>query len=730
METRLVHLSEEQELILNQVDNAIALFNPAGELILYNQRLQSLWDLDLDWLNSSPHFEDVCTHLINLNYWCQEHQEQLQKAISQTDRQKTSLCLLDTQGMNLHIDITVSSHGSYLLVFHDLTQYHRSQASLEAEVRRLRFLLNLTEYLQAGEDLIEIGQFALTYLVKAMNAAFGDVKVINGQGTNRSAGMLTNKISSQFIATYGEPAVAAMQEMLDRGIPYGEGLLWDVVETGEPLFVDNYSQHPNSVTAFRHPAIGQLGIFPIPATTGEIIGVLTLESRTAQKLQQAPDRDLLLAACRLLGAAIERAQTQEILSQNNQQLERASALKSQFLAAMSHELRTPLNSILGFSDILKRQIGGELTNRQLNHVKAIEKSGEHLLGLINDILDLSKIEAGKTDLNLEPVSVHELCNTCLKMIQPRVDRKKLGLSLEVNYGMSEILLDERRVRQILVNLLSNAIKFTPEGGQIKLSGKMKLGDRIEGDYRPDSATIDPTTTYLCLEVKDSGIGIPQEKWHLLFQPFQQVESSLSRRHEGSGLGLLLSKRLAELHGGTISLQSSVGEGSTFRVWLPPTEIRSPSENADFSIESRSDRDRDRDIDPDFNGKRILIVEDQPANQMLMTEYLESLGYFIELISDGQIMLDTIQSNLITEKMLPDLILMDIQLPHVDGFELIRQIKAHPLWQRVPTIAVTALAMRGDRDLCIAAGAETYLSKPFNLTELSSSIQSIIDKNSP
>lgn len=726
---QIVRLTEEQELVLNQVDNAIAWFNAAGQLILYNQPLQNLWGLDPTWLSSQPTLAQITRHLIATGHWLPEHETQLQEAIGQTPPQKTTSCLLTFSQMTLQVDITMTSDRGYLLVFRDLTKYYRSQESLQAEVKRLRFLLGLTERLQAGEDLREIGEFALAYLVKAMNAAFGDVKVISGDAQNRYAGVLTNKISSQFIATYGEAVVAEMQAVLNQGIPSGQGLLWDVVNTGKPVFVENYAEHPKAVASFRHPGIGQLGIFPIPATTGKIIGVLTLESRSVQKLQDAPHQDLLAGACRLLGAAIERAQTQEILRQKNLQLERASALKSQFLAAMSHELRTPLNSILGFSDILQREIGGPLNSRQLSHVRAIAKSGQHLLGLINDILDLSKIEAGKVDLNLAPVSVHELCISCLKMIQPRADKKKLALSLEIDYRLPQILLDERRVRQILVNLLSNAIKFTPEGGQVKLSGKLESGDRIQGDYRPDCSTINSSTPYLCLEVKDSGIGIPEENWHLLFQPFQQLDSSLSRSHEGTGLGLVLTKRLAELHGGTISFQSKTGVGSTFRVWLPVTEFATHTEDSTVDM-NQNLLERDEQILSEFKGKRILIVEDQPSNQILMAEYLESLGYLIELVCDGQTMLETIESNLITEASLPDLILMDIQLPQVDGLELIRRIKAHSFWQRVPVVAVTAMAMTGDRERCLAAGATTYLSKPFKLAELSSIIKSVIDGNSP
>ncbi len=279
---------------------------------------------------------------------------------------------------------------------------------------------------------------------------------------------------------------------------------------------------------------------------------------------------MLLAAYRTQSVAIEHAQARNNPRRINEYLERASQLKSEFLASMSHELRTPLNSILGFSDLLLRQ-GANLTESQMNYATAIYNSGKHLLDLINDILDLSKIEAGKTQLDLHMVSVHALCHNCLAMIQPRADKKRLTLSVEVDYPLDKV--DERRTRQILINLLSNAVKFTPSAGSVKLVVRLAYGSQIVSDYRPDRSVINASTPYLCLEVEDSGIGIPESKWHLLFHPFQQVDSSLTRRHNGTGLGLALTKRLAELHGRTVSFQSTEGVGSIFRVWLPLTETR-------------------------------------------------------------------------------------------------------------------------------------------------------------
>lgn len=598
-------------------------------------------------------------------------------------------------------------------------------AALNAEVLRLKFLLGLTERLQTSGNLQEIGRFALSYLVEAMGAAFGDVKVIDGWGSDRRAQTLVNEITAQFIATHGEPIATEMLPVLKAGIAYGQGLLWQVVESGEPLFVENYSNHPQAVEQFRHPAIGQLGIFPIPATDGTIIGVLTLESRSLDKLQQAPQQDMLLAACRTLGAAIERAQAQAHLQAVNEDLERASRLKSEFLASMSHELRTPLNSILGFSDLMLRQTKEPLSERQINHLRVIEKSGQHLLQLINDILDLSKIEAGKADLDLQLISMQDLCRQCLKMIQPRADKKRLTLYLELDYRLDQVWLDERRVRQMTINLLSNAVKFTPEGGQIKLSGRLAYGNQLLQDFRPDRSPINSSTPYLCLEVTDSGIGIAEEKWSLLFRPFQQIDSSLSRRHEGTGLGLALTKRLAELHGGTVSVTSVEGKGSTFRIWLPLTEQREELAATSESLQPASHGTLSDQSASQGTVPRVLVVEDQLYNQILISEFLELEGYAVELISDGRTMLEAIHSPFVTHTALPSLILMDVQLPGIDGFELMRQLKAHPVWRQVPVIAVTAMAMAGDRDRCLEAGADAYLSKPLDFTVALNQIRSLM-----
>ncbi len=250
-----------------------------------------------------------------------------------------------------------------------------------------------------------------------------------------------------------------------------------------------------------------------------------------------------------------------------QEAQVANQLKSEFLATTSHELRTPLNAIIGCVRLVRDGCCDD-RDEELEFLQQADDAALHLLKIINDLLDIAKIEAGKVELNLQPVPIQDLCRQCLKMVEPGSEMKRLTLVLELDDRVDRVLIDERRVRQMVINLLSNAVKFTPEGGQVKLKVWLGYGHQLEQDNRPDRSPVNPNTPYLCLEVQDSGIGIPNDRWHLLFRPFQQIDSSLTRKHEGTGLGLSLTKRLAELHGGTLSFDSTQDKGSTFRIWLP------------------------------------------------------------------------------------------------------------------------------------------------------------------
>jgi signal transduction histidine kinase len=249
--------------------------------------------------------------------------------------------------------------------------------------------------------------------------------------------------------------------------------------------------------------------------------------------------------------AIENARLFGELEQKSRELEVASRHKSEFLANMSHELRTPLNAVIGFSEVLGERMFGELNDKQAEYVQDILSSGRHLLSLINDILDLAKVEAGRVELELAPFSLPAALDGTLTLVRERASRHGLALSLVVEAGIDEIVADERKIRQVILNLLSNAVKFTPDGG------------RVEVRAGPANGSVE-------ISVRDTGIGIAPEDQAVIFEEFRQVGSDYAKKREGTGLGLALARRFVELHGGKIRVESAVGQGSTFTFTIPVT----------------------------------------------------------------------------------------------------------------------------------------------------------------
>ncbi len=253
----------------------------------------------------------------------------------------------------------------------------------------------------------------------------------------------------------------------------------------------------------------------------------------------------------------ERQQAQQQLTQRNEELIRATRLKDEFLANMSHELRTPLNAILGMTEGLQEEVFGSVNERQLKALQTVERSASHLLALINDILDLAKIESGQIELECFPTASAPLCQSSITFVKHQALKKQIQISVNLPLNLPDIVLDERRIRQVLINLLNNAVKFTPEGGTITLEVTLL------------KATEEKTKTqYLRFAVIDTGIGISPENIKKLFQPFMQVDSALNRQYQGTGLGLALTKRIVDLHGGRVGLTSEVGVGSCFTIDLP------------------------------------------------------------------------------------------------------------------------------------------------------------------
>lgn len=403
----------------------------------------------------------------------------------------------------------------------------------------------------------------------------------------------------------------------------------------------------------------------------------------------------------------ERQQSEAKLIYTNQKLARATRLKDEFLANMSHELRTPLNAILGMSEGLIEEIFGPLNERQIKALNTIQRSGNHLLELINDILDVAKIEAGQIELKYTSVSLSDLCRSSLAFIEQQALKKRIQLEAKIPVNLPNLLLDERRIRQVLINLLNNAVKFTPEGGHITL-------EVTQPAINP--ANLKP---YLEIVITDTGIGIAPENISKLFQPFIQIDSALNRQYAGTGLGLALVKQIVEIHGGKVGLTSELGVGSCFKIELPCTPFSSADNHEQLAITSELQYPPVQELASPT--PLILLVEDNEANISMLSPYLEAKGYKILLAQDGEEAINMA----ITHH--PDLILMDIQMPGMDGIEAMRQIRLDPNLVNVPIIVLTALVMTGDRHRCLQAGANEYLAKPMKLKQLTATIQEFLNK---
>ena len=398
----------------------------------------------------------------------------------------------------------------------------------------------------------------------------------------------------------------------------------------------------------------------------------------------------------------QNLELEQRVAERTAELEHANRAKDEFLATMSHELRTPLNSILGLSESLLEQRRDPLSERQQASLHIVESSGRHLLDLINDILDLSKIEAGKLDYYPQVVDVHTLCRASLAFVKEQAVRKSISMVYaETNDGL-RIHADPRRLKQALVNLLTNAVKFTPEHGQVTL------------EIYPE-----PEEDRVRFSVTDTGIGITEKDLKQLFQPFVQVDSSLNRHYEGTGLGLVLVERLTDLHGGSVHVQSEPGRGSRFTIsipWRQEEVTRQEIIEAGGALPARAAPPNgvvpSRDV-------TVLLAEDNAANTLMISEYLESRGYQMVNAYDG---LDAIEK---AEAAGPHIILMDIQMPAMDGLEAIRRLRDNPRFSCTPIVALTALAMTGDRERCIQAGADEYMSKPVSLRMLAETIERML-----
>ncbi len=394
--------------------------------------------------------------------------------------------------------------------------------------------------------------------------------------------------------------------------------------------------------------------------------------------------DALLAKEEVLRArSAELAEKQGELSSRNDELLRASRLKSDFLASMSHELRTPLNAIIGFSDLLLNGDYGALAPRQASAVGDVLTAGNQLLALINDVLDLSKIEAGRMEVTVEPIDLGALVGEACLVVAGAARRTSIRITSEVQAGAITVAADPQRLQQVLVNLISNAVKFTPGQGDVRIRARAEDG-------------------HARVEVVDTGIGIAPEAARRLFTPFTQLENGLARRFPGTGLGLSICRRLVELMGGEIGLESAPGRGSTFFFTLPNAGERASFPPSPPSSKRVPDR---ASVPPSPPHPTILVVDDSEPNRRVLRAILRGVGCQVEEVDGGERAIAAARAKK------PDLVLMDIQMPGMDGLETTTALKADLATREIPVIAVTAHALPGDEERMLAAGCAAYVPKP-------------------
>jgi signal transduction histidine kinase/HAMP domain-containing protein len=431
---------------------------------------------------------------------------------------------------------------------------------------------------------------------------------------------------------------------------------------------------------------------------------LTAELQSRQmELQRSnaelADKAALLAAqnrdIETKNAEIEQAR-QEI-EERAKQLDQANRYKSQFLANMSHELRTPLNSLLVLARLLAQNPLGNLTVKQVEYATVIHSSGSDLLRLINDILDLTKVEAGKMDINPERFALVGIVEDLRGVFGPLTEEKRLALTITSGPGVpDDLVTDKQRVRQILYNLLSNAVKFTEWG-------RVDLLIETAAAQEPGAAP------WIVFSVTDTGIGISQDNLGSIFSAFQQADGTTSRRYGGTGLGLAICREVAARLGGEVTVHSEFGRGSTFSLHLPLTQHGGPHPRAftDGSVRPVPAAMPHEAL----RGHKVLVVDDDPRNAFVLTDVLEMHGMTVVQATDGRKAIAELAGGDI------DLVLMDVMMPQMDGYETTRAIRKMPQYSRLPVITVTARAMQGDREKSIDAGATDYITKPIDIEEL-------------
>ncbi|MFE6162014.1 HAMP domain-containing protein [Streptomyces sp. NPDC056486] len=637
----------------------------------------------------------------------------------------------------------------------NLRETTRAKDWLESNLARLAGLM------QGHRDLMEVADLILRELTPLVNAQYGAFFLADPEAGEAAKTLQIPPVKGlAFIAGYG----SGQGSVVDTGAMPAHGLVRQAALEKKRILVDEVPpDYIKIISGLGDATPASLVIIPIlfedkllgvielatfsrfsdvhlaffdqfVSTIGVAINTIIANSRTESLLSESQR-----LATQLQDRSDELQLQQAELQRSNAELEEKAALlatssqyKSEFLANMSHELRTPLNSLLILARLLSDNPDSHLSDQEVQFATTIHRSGSDLLQLINDILDLSKIEAGRMDVRPKKLPLIKVLDYVHATFRPlTLDR---GLAFEVSVGEDvprEMFSDEQRLQQILRNLLSNAVKFTATGRvELRVSRVKNTGDRLHDGDR------------LCFAVKDTGIGIPADQLPAIFEAFQQADGTTNRKYGGTGLGLSISREIAGLLGGRITAESSPGQGSTFSLYVPVVhpghgpaaaayaatrELTTPEphdervtmsphtfheQNDSWPTPTKLEEYREGPAGRILRGRRVLIVDDDIRNVFALTHVLSRVGMPVLYAENGREGIETLERNPDT-----DLILMDIMMPEMDGYETITAIRRTPRWAGLPIIALTAKAMPGDREKAIEQGASDYVPKPVDVDQL-------------
>jgi len=626
--------------------------------------------------------------------------------------------------------------------------------------------------LQGQRDLEEVTQMIMTEVTPIIEAVHGAFFLTETDGVTtvlrRAAGYGHTRGPEDVMFQLGEGLVG--QAALDKRpvrvaeVPpgyltvrsgLGEGVPADLFVL--PVLFEEQVLGVIEFASFRHFSEAHADFLEqLVETIGVVLNTILANVRTEELLEQSQRlaQELRVQSMELQRTNAELEEKAALLSEQNrnieiknreiemarlgleekaEQLALSSQYKSEFLANMSHELRTPLNSLLILAKLLADNASSNLTDKQIEFARTIHSAGSDLLVLINDILDLSKVEAGKMDVHPAPVLLDKVCEYVDSTFRPLAEEQGLDLVVEVAEGLpAAVITDEQRLHQVLKNLLSNALKFT-EKGSVKLAVRQASPDMLFSTPTLNDQTV------IEFSVIDTGIGVPPEKLKLIFEAFQQADGTTSRKYGGTGLGLSISREIARLLGGAIAVTSEAGRGSTFTLYVPavyPFDEREPS-SASFAMPARRIPKQvpmltDAASDPvpfdgpdPLQGSTVLVIDDDVRNVFALTSALELHGMTVLYADNGRGGIELLQ-----EHPDVDLVLMDVMMPDMDGNETTAEIRSMPEFGELPILFLTAKAMQGDRDKSLAAGASDYITKPVDLDRLLTLMRSWLVAGTP